>query len=165
MKIDPPECGCIDECEHKPDCVFERNYDGAGCGGEVKACTSDVPCAFGALAQIENLRAQLASAHKDRVALWQAINGHGPRCRDCADFHGRCQGDGPPCDPQARAMQEAAKIKDRLASARKVVDAARAYYLCAVQDEADDLECCCTENQHELAKALRDALTDEKGNS
>ena len=31
----------------------------AGCGGDVKACTSDVPCAFGALAQIESLRAQL----------------------------------------------------------------------------------------------------------
>ena len=35
-----------------------------GCGGDVKACTSDVPCAFGALAQIENLRAQLTSARK-----------------------------------------------------------------------------------------------------
>src|SRR6185295_9849919 len=31
----------------------------AGCGGDVKACTSDVPCALGALAQIEHLRAQL----------------------------------------------------------------------------------------------------------
>ena len=57
---------------------------------------------------------------------------------------------------------EVADLRAQLASARKVVDAARAYYLCAVQDEADDLECCCTENQHELAKALRDALTDEQ---
>ena len=24
MKIDPPECGCVDECLHKPYCVFEH---------------------------------------------------------------------------------------------------------------------------------------------
>ncbi len=35
-----------------------------GCGGEVKTCKSDVPCGFGALAQIKSLRTKLESARK-----------------------------------------------------------------------------------------------------
>jgi hypothetical protein len=34
-----------------------------GCNGEAKSCNSDVPCALGALAQIEQLRAQLEAAN------------------------------------------------------------------------------------------------------
>ena len=45
-----------------------------------------------------------------------------------------------------------------LPNLRAIESAARDYFMCAVQDEADDLECCVTERQHELAKALRDAL-------
>lgn len=86
--------------------------------------------------EIASLRAQLASAKEDLASCQES-------------WH--------------RVMNNKLAVDKQLASARKVVDAARAYYLCAVQDEADDLECCCTENQHELAKALRDALSDETG--
>jgi hypothetical protein len=42
---------------------IERLQAQLRCAGDVKACTSDVPCAFGALAQIESLSAQLAAAN------------------------------------------------------------------------------------------------------
>ena len=39
-----------------------------------------------------------------------------------------------------------------------VFKAASVYYGCYVQDEAEELECCISHEQHEAAKALRDAL-------
>jgi len=51
--------------------------------------------------------------------------------------------------PQA-AMREALLLD--------VFKAASVYYGCYVQDEAEDLECCISHEQHEAAKALRDAL-------
>jgi hypothetical protein len=49
---------------------------------------------------------KLRACHQQRLALWEAIaGGPEPRCRDCADFDGRCQGDGLPCDPQERALE------------------------------------------------------------
>ena len=47
---------------------------------------------------------------------------------------------------------------DRIEALEAVRKAAYDYFMCAVQDEADDLECCVSDNQHELAKTLRDAL-------
>jgi hypothetical protein len=50
-------------------------------------------------------------------ALWLALDdGPKPRCRDCADFDGRCQGDGLPCDPQERALEQITRLRERPAS-------------------------------------------------
>lgn len=65
----------------------------------------------GLLAENEALRAKLADAERERRALWSAIIPPGPRCRDCADFDGRCQGDGHPCEPQERALEIVARMK------------------------------------------------------
>lgn len=43
-------------------------------------------------------------------AFWDRLIPPSPRCRDCADFDGRCQGDGPPCDPQAHALERLDKL-------------------------------------------------------
>lgn len=56
---------------------------------------------------------------------------------------------------KARILTAQTKEIGRL---RAVEAAARDYYLGYVQDEADDKECCIVEEQHEHAKALRDAL-------
>ena len=47
---------------------------------------------------------------------------------------------------------------DEVERLRTIEKAAREYYMGYVQDEADDMECCISEKQHEHAKALRDAL-------
>lgn len=39
------------------------------------------------------------------------IIGDGPMCRDCADFDGRCQGNGPPCDPDEAVKEKIATWK------------------------------------------------------
>jgi hypothetical protein len=60
----------------------------------------------------EDLAAKLKESHQQKLALWQAIaGGPEPRCRDCADFDGRCQGDGLPCDPQERALERIARLR------------------------------------------------------
>lgn len=41
---------------------------------------------------------------------------------------------------------------------KAVAKAARRYFVGYVQDEAEDLECCISEDQHEDAKALEKAL-------
>jgi hypothetical protein len=70
-----------------------------------------------------DLRAKLREAHQDKLALWEAIaGGPGPRCRDCADFSGRCQGNGLPCDPQARALEQIATLRTSVERARTVFD-------------------------------------------
>jgi hypothetical protein len=57
-------------------------------------------------ALIEALEAALRVSHQNCLALWEALEGGAsPRCRDCADFDGRCQGNGPACDPQERALE------------------------------------------------------------
>ncbi len=43
---------------------------------------------------------------------------------------------------------------------KAVAKAARRYFVGYVQDEADDMECCISEDQHEDAKALERALAD-----
>jgi hypothetical protein len=43
---------------------------------------------------------------------------------------------------------------------RAVADAARRYFIGYVQDEADDMERCISEQQHKDAKALDKALAD-----
>ena len=42
---------------------------------------------------------------------------------------------------------------------KAVAKAARRYFVGYVQDEADDMECCISEDQHEDAKALEKALS------
>lgn len=68
--------------------------------------------------EIERLRADIAvkaklltKSAKETRAFWDALIPKGGRCRDCADFDGRCQGDGPPCDPQAHALENLAKLQ------------------------------------------------------
>lgn len=61
----------------------------------------------------ERLEKEWAKANRERSALWDALLPKHPRCRDCADFDGRCQGDGPPCDPQKRALEAASELKAR----------------------------------------------------
>lgn len=74
--------------------------------------------------EIARLRAELAAAkeralkfHAETRAFWDALVPKGPRCRDCADFDGRCQGDGPPCAPQDHALENLAKLKARALAA------------------------------------------------
>ncbi len=69
------------------------------------------------VALIEELRGRAAKSHAETRAFWDALVPKGPRCRDCADFDGRCQGDGPPCAPQEHALENLTKLKaerDRL---------------------------------------------------
>jgi hypothetical protein len=47
-----------------------------------------------------------------------------------------------------------------MATLKAVAKAARRYFVGYVQDEADDMECCISEAQHEDAKALKQALAD-----
>ena len=57
--------------------------------------------------EIDSLRALLRKSHQNCLAMWEALEGGpSPRCRDCADFNGRCQGKGKACDPQERAMEQ-----------------------------------------------------------
>lgn len=58
------------------------------------------------------LMAKLKESHQHNLALWEAIaGGPEPRCRDCADFDGRCQGNGLPCDPQERALEQIKRLR------------------------------------------------------
>jgi len=68
--------------------------------------------------EIERLRSDIAvkaklltKSAKETRAFWDALIPKGGRCRECADFDGRCQGDGPPCDPQAHALENLAKLQ------------------------------------------------------
>lgn len=47
-----------------------------------------------------------------------------------------------------------------MATLKAVAKAARRYFVGYVQDEAAELECCLSEDQHEDAKALERALND-----
>lgn len=79
--------------------------------------------------EIERLRCDIAvkaklltKSAKETRAFWDALIPKGGRCRECADFDGRCQGDGPPCDPQAHALENLAKLQSAspdLSSLRK----------------------------------------------
>ncbi len=54
--------------------------------------------------------------HKQLLALWTALDGGPkPRCRDCADYNGRCPSDNLPCEPQDRALEQIANLQ-RLAA-------------------------------------------------
>jgi hypothetical protein len=74
----------------------------------------------------DEYKASATSAMRDKRRLWNLAQGYpadcdneGPRCRDCADFDGRCQGTGAPCDPQEAA-------EERIVNLRKERDEARA---------------------------------------
>lgn len=74
---------------------------------------------------------------KDLQALWLALDGGPrPRCRDCADFDGRCQGNGLPCDPQERALEQ---IKQLRASPSAAVREAHIDALSGLRDACGDL--------------------------
>jgi hypothetical protein len=67
-------------------------------------------------ARIEVLEAALRASHQNCLALWEALEGGAsPRCRDCADFNGRCQGNGLACDPQKRALERIKNLRSALA--------------------------------------------------
>jgi hypothetical protein len=68
-------------------------------------------------ARLEEARDRTKAAVADTREFWRALIPEGPRCRDCADFDGHCQGDGPPCDPQAHALENLAKLKAALTAA------------------------------------------------
>lgn len=72
--------------------------------------------------------AELVSASRDRSELWVAILPHGRRCRDCADYDGRCQGTGHPCDPQEHALEIISGMKQRIAELEAELAAEREYY-------------------------------------
>jgi len=74
--------------------------------------------------------------------------GVGPTLRESIEI-ARAALSAQPAAPQA-AMREALLLD--------VFKAASVYYGCYVQDEAEELECCISHEQHEAAKALRDAL-------
>lgn len=86
------------------------------------------------------MRANTATAKLDEAEArarkyWQAfrdlrldIIGHGRMCRDCADFDGRCQGNGQPCDPDEA-------VKEQIANWR--ISDARIKALAPVADELD----------------------------
>jgi hypothetical protein len=72
-----------------------------------------------AAARIEALETALKVSHQNCLALWEALEGGAsPRCRDCADFNGRCQGNGPACDPQERALERIKALRGQTASHR-----------------------------------------------
>lgn len=50
------------------------------------------------------------------------------------------------------------ELEDRIRKLRRVYEAARRYFVGYVQDEAEDLECCISEDQHNDAKELEAAL-------
>ncbi|WP_024516778.1 hypothetical protein [Bradyrhizobium sp. Tv2a-2] len=66
--------------------------------------------------ETDDLAGKLRAAHQDKLKLWEAIaGGPEPRCRDCADFNGKCQGNGLPCDPQERALERVKQLRAQLA--------------------------------------------------
>lgn len=65
----------------------------------------------------DEARARATENHAETRAFWDALVPKGPRCRDCADFDGRCQGDGPPCAPQEHALENLAKLQSRALAA------------------------------------------------
>lgn len=60
--------------------------------------------------ELAEVRERTKRSVSETRAFWDALVPKGPMCRDCADFDGRCQGDGPPCDPQAHALENLAKL-------------------------------------------------------
>jgi hypothetical protein len=65
-------------------------------------------------AEIERLTRDLGEAENRSLkhwramrALWDVLLPLTPRCRECADFDGRCQAKGHPCDPQEWAIERA----------------------------------------------------------
>jgi hypothetical protein len=57
-----------------------------------------------------------SESHKQLLALWTALDGGPrPRCRDCADYNGRCPSDNLPCEPQDRALEQIENLR-RLAA-------------------------------------------------
>jgi hypothetical protein len=56
----------------------------------------------------------LRRTQADQRALWTAILGGGPICRDCADQDGRCPSTNLPCDPQDACMEVVPKLLDAL---------------------------------------------------
>lgn len=58
-----------------------------------------------------------SDSHKQLLALWTALDGGPkPRCRDCADYNGKCPSDNLPCEPQDRALEQIANLHRRLAA-------------------------------------------------
>lgn len=68
--------------------------------------------------ELAEAKAAATKNHAETRAFWAALIPPSPRCRDCADFDGRCQGDGAPCDPQEHALENLGKIKSELSEAK-----------------------------------------------
>jgi hypothetical protein len=84
-----------------------------------------------AATEIVNLRAKLRDSHQNCLAMWEALEGGpSPMCRDCADFNGRCQGNGPACEPQERAME---RIKHLRTSVERASARPREFYAWAAE--------------------------------
>jgi hypothetical protein len=64
-----------------------------------------------------------------------AITGDGPMCRDCADFDGRCQGDGRPCDPDEAVSEQIATWKAAEARLKQAEDVIRPFAMEGWADE------------------------------
>lgn len=117
----------LDDCEHHPVADCSANHScGRACEDNADAITKAVNLAP---ALIARLRAAEAERKAFKIAasnlrqLWGAIIPPGPRCRDCADFDGRCQGDGKPCDPQQHALELIEDLKARAGKAEAERDA------------------------------------------
>jgi hypothetical protein len=101
--------------------------------------------------------ARLAEPDPDRIWLEAKCQG--------LDSEGRCWASEPiDCDDADCGMKSVEYVRAGLMIAESsrlqaIERAARAYYLSYVQDEAESAEdCVCGDEQHEAAKALRDAL-------
>ncbi|WP_024516974.1 hypothetical protein [Bradyrhizobium sp. Tv2a-2] len=76
--------------------------------------------------ETDDLAGKLRAAHQDKLKLWEAIaGGPEPRCRDCADFNGRCQGDGLPCEPQERALKRVRLMRDLVEQLTRTLEQAQ----------------------------------------
>lgn len=83
----------------------------AGHQETARQSTDNLVKANAANARIKEAEDRAAKNWRDFRDLRLEIIGHGPMCRDCADFDGRCQGNGPPCDPDEAAKEKLAEWK------------------------------------------------------
>jgi hypothetical protein len=100
-------------CEEAADRIEALEADRATYNGWTEEIKIEVACL---IERIEALETALRVSHQNCLALWEALEGGAsPRCRDCADFNGRCQGNGPACEPQERALERIKALRAALA--------------------------------------------------
>lgn len=90
---------------------------------------------------------------------WKYVPWHieeGPSAVRAPDGHLICS---TASDANAALIAKAVNSYDALIA---VAEAARSYFMYAVQDEANERECCVDDEQHRRAIALRDALASIK---